>query len=156
MISKVQTRDKKTIKRPSNSSSYTKVAILSIIVLSSGFFILNSLNTSSNPAIIPPGKVLPNNMIEKSDPKILSSEYVDSAYNYVKSNSNLLEQLKCYCGCDNIHDNNRQCFWKDNGTIDTHAQSCGVCIHIALAAKQLNEADWTTTEIRQYIDSLYR
>jgi hypothetical protein len=132
-----------------------KVFILSIVILSSSFVLISVLNTPNHTPPASIDKELPENMIHQYDPRLLTEDYINNAYDYAKTNNLLLEQLKCYCGCESFHDNNRQCFWKDDGSLDSHAETCGVCIFIALAAKQLNEESWSAQEIRSYIDSKY-
>ena len=155
IISNIKSTNKNNFRKSINPNLAISVGLLALIIFSGGIIVLNSPTRSSNNPIVPLDKELPPNMIDKNDRNILSAENTIIAYNYAKSNDNILEHLKCYCGCDNIHNNNRECFWKANGEKDTHAQTCGVCIYIALSAKQLNEAGWTTPEIRQYIDSQF-
>ncbi|MHA1983945.1 MAG: PCYCGC motif-containing (lipo)protein, partial [Candidatus Hodarchaeales archaeon] len=134
---------------------FLKVFILSIIILSSSFVLINLFNNPDHSPSVSIDKELPENMIHQYDPRLLTEDYINNAYDYAKTNSLLLEQLKCYCGCKSFHDNNRQCFWKDDGSLDSHAETCGVCVYIALAAKQLNEEGWSAQEIRSFIDSKY-
>jgi hypothetical protein len=155
LISQVKIDNKKSFNRPSSSIPFMKIFILSIVVLSSSFVLISALNSPSHAPSSSIDKELPDNMIYQYDPNLLSEDYINNAYDYAKTNSLLLEQLKCYCGCESFHDNNRQCFWKDDGSLDSHAETCGVCVYIALAAKQLNEEGWTAQEIRAYIDSKY-
>lgn len=155
LIDQSKKRSRDVTNRSSSTKILPKALILTSVLIISAFIVFNLPNSGPNIPPIDLNKELPNNMIQKNDPMLMSENNVQSAYDYAKSHSSLLEQLECYCGCAYMHDNNRQCFWKNDGTIDTHAQTCGVCVYIALAARDLNDAGWTPQEIRYFIDSQY-
>ncbi len=60
------------------------------------------------------------------------------AYTYATEHPEVLEQIPCYCGCGGHsgHRFLRDCFIHDDGTYDSHASSCDVCVGEALMAQQ--------------------
>ena len=83
---------------------------------------------------------------------------VRAVYEWAKSpeGSVLLEQVPCYCGCNTEgHMHARHCFWKDDGTFDSHGTSCAVCFGIAKKARQMHEQGKSACEIRYEIDKFY-
>ncbi|MEM2237808.1 MAG: CYCXC family (seleno)protein [Candidatus Caldarchaeum sp.] len=79
---------------------------------------------------------------------------VKDGYLTAKQYPQLLEQLRCYCGCDNpkhtpYHRNLYECF------TDTHGANCQVCVEEALIARNLYEQGMDPAQIRSSIDKRY-
>ncbi|MEM0482708.1 MAG: CYCXC family (seleno)protein [Nitrososphaerota archaeon] len=79
---------------------------------------------------------------------------VREAYMTAKQYPELLEQMKCYCGCDNpmhtpYHRSLYECF------TDTHGSNCQVCVDEAILARNLYMEGKAPSEIRTIIDQRY-
>ena len=79
---------------------------------------------------------------------------VREAYSVAQQNPVLLENLKCYCGCDNpshvpYHRNLYECF------TDTHGANCQVCVSEALEANSLYQQGMSPGEVRRMIDQRF-
>ncbi len=79
---------------------------------------------------------------------------VREAYMTAKQYPELLEQIRCYCGCDNpmhtpYHRSLYECF------TDTHGSNCQVCVDEAILARNLYLEGKTPAEIRSIIDQRY-
>lgn len=88
-------------------------------------------------------------------------ERVTHAYQYAADHQAELEKYPCYCGCGAMgHTSNRSCYIekvKEDGTIiwDSHAAGCGICIDITEDVKRLLDQGWTSSAVREYIDTKY-
>jgi hypothetical protein len=86
---------------------------------------------------------------------------VQEAYAFALERPEVLQYMPCFCGCGaGGHESNLDCFVKEigaDGTIDysTHAFGCGVCVDIALDAKQMLADGASLMEIRQFVDDKY-
>ncbi|MBA2870322.1 hypothetical protein HNQ85_000580 [Anoxybacillus calidus] len=84
-------------------------------------------------------------------------------YQQVAKHKELLENIPCYCGCDESsgHMNNYDCFVYENKkdgsvTWDDHATKCGVCLEIAAEAIYEYNNGKSVKDIRQMIDKKYK
>jgi hypothetical protein len=86
---------------------------------------------------------------------------VQEAYRFAAANSEVLEQLPCYCGCGPIgHTSNYACYIseeKSDGELvfDNHALGCSICVDITQDAMRLLSQGKTVPEIRVYVDDSY-
>jgi hypothetical protein len=81
---------------------------------------------------------------------------VRDAYRFAAANPDVLRQLPCYCGCGPMgHDSNYACFFRDDGTIDTHALGCGICVDIAHDALRGLRQGKSLAQIRAQVDADY-
>jgi hypothetical protein len=81
---------------------------------------------------------------------------VRDAYRFAAANAGVLKQLPCYCGCGGMgHTSNYNCFWQDNGQVDTHALGCGICVDIAQDARRGLSRGLSMAEIRGQVDADY-
>lgn len=83
------------------------------------------------------------------------TEQVAQAYRIAYENpQNILSQVKCYCGClDQGHDDNRDCFFNDDGSIDLMGLNCGLCVKTAIVSQELLSEGKTIQEISDYVDN---
>jgi hypothetical protein len=98
-------------------------------------------------------------------PQFLDSKHenITAVYAAAAKYKELLEQIPCYCGCNEsvAHRDNYDCFIhenKENGAVvwDDHGTKCEVCLVIASESiSQFNEGK-SLKEIRQYIDQKYK
>ncbi len=59
-----------------------------------------------------------------------------AGYRAAVANPELLAKIPCYCGCGYLPDDSHQsvsdCFLNSDGTFDSHASGCQICVRIAL------------------------
>ena len=94
----------------------------------------------------------------ESMPQMVQSapRVVANAYRFAAANPDALTHIPCYCGCGGMgHMSNYNCFWQDNGQVDTHALGCGICVDIAQDVRRGLEQGLPMTEIRAQIDADY-
>lgn len=86
---------------------------------------------------------------------------VQQAYRFAVANPDLLKQIPCYCGCDDIgHTSNYDCYVADvdaGGTVsyDSHALGCSICVDITQDTMRLLKQGKTVAEIKATIDQTY-
>lgn len=86
---------------------------------------------------------------------------VQQAYRFASVNPDVMKQIPCYCGCDDIgHTSNYSCYISgvdDHGqlTYDTHALGCSICVDITQDVMRLLKQGKSVAEIRSYIDQTY-
>jgi hypothetical protein len=86
---------------------------------------------------------------------------VQQAYQYAAANPDLMKQIPCYCGCDDIgHTSNYACYVSGvdaNGqiTYDSHALGCSICVDITQDVMRLSKQGKAPPEIKTYIDQAY-
>lgn len=99
-------------------------------------------------------------------PSFLSSTtngQVSQIYGMVGKDTELLQWIPCYCGCDenSNHKSNKDCFIreiKENGEVtwESHAMSQAACVDIAFQAVLMKQNGASILEIREYIDKQYK
>ena len=86
---------------------------------------------------------------------------VQQAYQFAAANSDILNQIPCYCGCGAVgHSSNYACYisgQKSDGALsfDSHALGCSICVDITQDTMRLLEQGKSVSEIRAYVDSTY-
>ncbi len=86
---------------------------------------------------------------------------VQQAYQFVAANPDVMKQVPCYCGCDDIgHTSNYSCYVSGvdaNGQIsyDSHALGCSICVDITQDVMRLMKQGKAPPEIKTYIDQTY-
>lgn len=88
---------------------------------------------------------------------------VSQIYGMVGKDTELLQWIPCYCGCDenSHHKSNKDCFIreiKENGEVtwESHAMNHAACVDIAFQAILMKQNGASTLEIREYIDKQYK
>jgi hypothetical protein len=85
-----------------------------------------------------------------------------AAYEFAARHPEVLRHIPCFCGCErNGHRNNEDCFIaRRNGDgspeWSPHGIGCGICIDVALAAKQMHASGIPVADIRRAIDQRYK
>jgi Protein of unknown function with PCYCGC motif len=85
-----------------------------------------------------------------------------AAYEFAARHPDVLRYMPCFCGCErNGHGNNEDCFIEGrdgNGKPrwSPHGLGCGICIDVALQAKQLHGSGAALADIRAAIDAKHR
>ena len=84
------------------------------------------------------------------------------AYKFALDRPDVMLWMPCYCGCGGHsgHKNARDCFVKpasSSGNIrfDDHGSGCGVCIDIALMAREMTLAGGPLREVRAAVDQAF-
>ncbi len=90
---------------------------------------------------------------------VYTTEETLAGYQAAVANPGLLAKIPCYCGCGYIPDNPHQsvsdCFLNSDGTFDSHAYGCQICIRIALDAVEWQQQGLNAAAIRAKVDSKY-
>ena len=85
-----------------------------------------------------------------------------AAYEFAARHPEVLKHVPCFCGCErNGHGNNEGCFVARRNADGSpewspHGIGCGICIDVAVAARQMHASGATVAEIRRAIDQKYR
>ena len=101
---------------------------------------------------------MPDNMPSRTDGRLMEKESINFAYEYAKSDTELLQFINCHCGCMDPplnHASNKECYWTKAGERDDHGSNCFTCIHTTYTAKALYESGWPISDIGKYINKLY-
>lgn len=87
---------------------------------------------------------------------------ISEAYAFVIANGDISAELPCYCGCkDQDHASLDMCFVsrrdKQGRMVvrDVHAETCPICIDVALLAARLRREGADRAAIRQAVESQY-
>ncbi len=86
---------------------------------------------------------------------------VQQAYQFAFANPDVLSQIPCYCGCDDIgHRSNYDCYVSGVETTgkvnyDAHALGCSICVDITQDTMRLLTQGKPVPEIKAYIDQNY-
>ena len=64
----------------------------------------------------------------------------ERGYQLAREHQQLFAHMACYCGCgvflDEPHRSLLDCFMNDDGTLDSHASGCSLCLDIAFDGVQ--------------------
>ncbi|HEU0291433.1 MAG TPA: PCYCGC motif-containing (lipo)protein [Anaerolineales bacterium] len=86
---------------------------------------------------------------------------VQTAYQFSAANSDIMQDIPCYCGCGNIgHTSNYDCYVssvddKGNISFDNHALGCSICVDITQDVMRMLRDGKTPQDARAYIDATY-
>ena len=90
-----------------------------------------------------------------------ASMQVQQAYQFAAANSDVLDDIPCYCGCESIgHESNYDCYVasvESSGLIiyDNHAVACSICIDITQDVMSMLRDGKSTQDARAYIIADY-
>jgi len=91
---------------------------------------------------------------------VYSSPKVESGYRLAVENQQLFDRMPCYCGCgampEDPHRNLLDCFINNDGSFDSHASGCDVCLDIASDVVQWRAEGKSVTETRSLVDAKYQ
>jgi hypothetical protein len=91
---------------------------------------------------------------------VYSSSKVESGYRLAVENQQLFTRMPCYCGCgampEDPHRNLLDCFVNDDGSFDSHASGCDVCLDIASDVVQWRAEGKSVAETRSLVDAKYQ
>lgn len=86
---------------------------------------------------------------------------VQAAYQFNAANPDIMQDIPCYCGCDDIgHTSNYDCYVSDvdaSGkiTFDNHALGCSICVDITQDVMRMLRDGKSPQDARAYIDATY-
>ena len=87
---------------------------------------------------------------------------IAEAYEFVIANGQVSTQLPCFCGCKQRgHASLDMCFVSRRDKAgrmiarDSHAETCDICIEVALLAAKLHKKNATPEEIKRAVQSQY-
>lgn len=87
-----------------------------------------------------------------------TSDATLAGYRAAVANQDLFTQMPCYCGCGMhsiAHHNLKECFIKPDGSFESHAASCRICVDIARDVMKWQSEGKSTWQIRQDVDAKY-
>jgi hypothetical protein len=91
---------------------------------------------------------------------VYSSPGVERGYRLAVENQQLFARMPCYCGCgampEDPHRNLLDCFIDDDGSFDSHASGCDVCLDIAGDVTQWRAEGKSVAETRSLVDTKYQ
>jgi hypothetical protein len=85
-----------------------------------------------------------------------------AAYEFAARHPEVLRHIPCFCGCErNGHGNNEDCFIARRNADGSpewspHGIGCGICIDVAVAARQMHASGAAVADIRRAIDQKYK
>jgi len=86
---------------------------------------------------------------------------VQTAYQFVAANPDVMKDIPCYCGCGNIgHTSNYDCYVsnvdsKGVVTFDNHALGCSICVDITQDVMRMLRDGKNPQDARAYVDAAY-
>lgn len=86
---------------------------------------------------------------------------VQEAYQFASVNPDVMKDIPCYCGCEDIgHTSNYDCYVsnvddKGNITFDNHSLGCSICVDITQDVMRMLRDGKTPAEARAYVDATY-
>ncbi len=86
---------------------------------------------------------------------------VQTAYQFIVANPDVMKNIPCYCGCGDIgHTSNYDCYISDvdaqgNIKFDNHALGCSICVDITQDVMRMLQEGKTPAEARAYVDTTY-
>ncbi|MHB0916032.1 MAG: PCYCGC motif-containing (lipo)protein [Thermoleophilia bacterium] len=91
---------------------------------------------------------------------VYRSEESLEGYKIAAMNQDVLEQIPCYCGCEQNREeyqNLKDCFYdRKTGEYDEHAASCAICLEEARDIAAWQDDGLSLKEIRDRIDEEYK
>ncbi len=83
----------------------------------------------------------------------------ERGYRLAAQQPHLFSQLHCYCGCgvflDDPHRNLLDCFMNDDGSLDSHASGCSLCLDIAFDGVEWQAQGKSPAEVQALVDKKY-
>ena len=87
---------------------------------------------------------------------------VRDAYRFAVANTEMLQQVACYCGCGAMgHRSDAACFLRldsseaEGPVFESHALGCSICVDVAQDFMRLMRQGKDLKEIQDYIDRTY-
>ncbi|TFG71654.1 MAG: hypothetical protein E4H27_04155 [Anaerolineales bacterium] len=85
---------------------------------------------------------------------------VQQAYQFNIANSDIMQQIPCYCGCGAVgHHSNFNCYANIDAagkmTFDGHALGCSICVDITTDTMRLLQQGQDIPAIQAYVDNKY-
>jgi predicted small lipoprotein YifL len=87
---------------------------------------------------------------------------IRAAYEFAARHPDVLRHIPCFCGCErNGHGNNEDCFVAKRNADRSpewspHGIGCGICIDVAMMARQMHADGSSVADIRRAVDTKYR
>lgn len=131
---------------------------VAVLALAGVLFLLPSCSSGQS---VPPAPEAPDSVNatpQREFPSfVYNSAQVLQAYETAVKIPEVLPLMPCYCGCGEAHDhkNLKDCFFKEDGSLNDHGAFCEVCdMEVADIAKWQGEG-YSLEQIRRLIDEKY-
>ena len=90
---------------------------------------------------------------------VYHSPEAERGYQLAREHRQLFAHLACYCGCgvfaDDPHRGLLDCFMNDDGTLDSHASGCSLCLDIAFDGVEWQARGKSPAEVQALVDEKY-
>lgn len=142
----------------SNSLRAAAAAIAVITVMAAGLVLGIGVGSTARPPTDGPSPVtmaavFPEGLLDLAS----VPEATAAHYRHAADNTEVYEQVRCYCGCEAAFDHRTlaDCFIGADGGWEAHASGCGICIAEAIAIQDHLDADTPITDIVEDIDARF-
>jgi hypothetical protein len=132
------------------------------------FLLAAGCTTRQVPPVVPTPAVTPTGTGEQASnlsrlPSFaFTSANVTEAYLFATEHPDALNGVECHCGCMETPHGGRlhsrgliDCYFKEDGTYDTHASNCARCVADTLEVKTLFEKGMSKDAINQTLEAKY-
>lgn len=137
-----------------NGSVFLLLAVLTL----TGVFLLASCSFGQSAPIAPEAPVAANVAPEQEFPSfVYNSARVLQAYETAIKIPEVLPFIPCYCGCGEAqdHQNLKDCFFLEDGSLNDHGAFCDICDLEVIDVAAWQAEGFTVVEIRGLIDDKY-
>jgi len=147
MTEEVSTRPRALKKPPKRTIVLLVILLIALFALGSVLFVLHSRSSGDGEPITPEGEY---------PAFVYNSAQVLQAYETAISIPEVLAVMPCYCNCSPLgHKNLKDCFLREDGSLEDHGAYCGACILEALDVAKWQEEGYSLKQIREKIDDKY-
>ncbi len=122
-------------------------------------FLLSSCSSGQSAPSTSEAPTSANIMPQREFPSfVYNSAQVLQAYKTAVQIPEVLLLMPCYCGCGEAHDhkNLKDCFFKEDGSLNDHGAFCEICDMEAADIPKWQEEGYSLERIRELIDEKYR
>ena len=108
-----------------------------------------------SPAVAP--AAAPLDPIPAVESPVASEETLRRVYEFAANHENIVRYVPCFCGCETVkHQSVESCFIKARTpdgrvTWSRHGASCGLCVDVVEAARELHTQGHSVQEIRRLV-----
>ncbi len=136
---------------------YGLAVLLAVFVLVGGFLLASCSSGQSAPAASESPASVNVTPLREFPSFVYNSAQVLQAYELAVKTPEVLLWMPCYCGCGEAHghQNLKDCFFREDGSLNDHGAFCEVCDLEVIDVAAWQAEGFTTEEIRSLIDDKY-